>query len=187
MDRKKNSVTIVGRKLSTLPTPLKIPSITSDCSTLFTLPASIAMEAASVSAPMNISKRPDSHAPTTLNVSQNTAAIIITKVGRAVYFPVKIRSIAALRTCSLLSCGLTTVSLQILLIKEKRMSAMAAARSSPRSFSIWQIICSNVSCSFRSRQSRSSTRVSPSASLAAAKRTGIFAADAWSSIRCIIP
>ena len=29
-DRKKNRVTITGRKLSTLPTPLKMPSITSD-------------------------------------------------------------------------------------------------------------------------------------------------------------
>ncbi len=151
MDRKKNNVTIVGRKLSTLPTPLKMPSITSDCSTLFTLPASIAIAAASVKAPIAISKRPESHAPMTLKVSQNTAAIIRTNIGRAVYFPVKIRSIAVLRTCSLLSCGLTTVSLQILLINEKRMSAMAAARSSPRSFSIWQIICSSVSCSFVSR------------------------------------
>ena len=30
MDRKKNSVTIIGRNASTLPTPLKIPSITSE-------------------------------------------------------------------------------------------------------------------------------------------------------------
>ena len=33
MERKKNSVTMIGRKLSTLPTPLNIPSITSECST----------------------------------------------------------------------------------------------------------------------------------------------------------
>ena len=39
-DRKKNRVTITGRKLNTLPTPLNTPSITSECSTSFT-PAAI--------------------------------------------------------------------------------------------------------------------------------------------------
>ena len=36
-DKKKNRVTIVGKKLRTLPTPLKIPSIISECKTSFTL------------------------------------------------------------------------------------------------------------------------------------------------------
>ena len=38
-DRKKNRVTIIGRKLSTLPTPVKIPSMTRLCMALFTLAA----------------------------------------------------------------------------------------------------------------------------------------------------
>ena len=39
-DRKKNSVTIIGRNPSTLPTPLNIPSIISEQSVSFTFPAS---------------------------------------------------------------------------------------------------------------------------------------------------
>ena len=91
-----------------------------------------------------------------------------------------------LRACSRLSRGLTTDDAQTFWIKLKRMSAIAAARSSPRSFSIWQMICSSVSFSFWSSPSRSSTRLSPSASLLAAKRTGMPACSAWSSIRLMI-
>ena len=35
-ERKKNNVTIIGKKLNTLPTPSKIPSIISECNTLST-------------------------------------------------------------------------------------------------------------------------------------------------------
>ena len=51
--------------------------------------------------------------------------------------PVRRRSIFTLRWCSRLSLGLTTVCLQTFSIKPNRISAIAAARSSPRSFSIW--------------------------------------------------
>ena len=38
-DRKKNSVTTIGRKLSTEPTPVKTPSMMSECSAWLTLAA----------------------------------------------------------------------------------------------------------------------------------------------------
>ena len=41
IDKKKNSVTMIGRKLRTLPTPVKIPSITRDRRTLLTFAAPI--------------------------------------------------------------------------------------------------------------------------------------------------
>ena len=52
-DRKKKSVTIIGRKLSTLPTPVNIPSITRLLSALLTFAAVIAasVRAASLSIP----------------------------------------------------------------------------------------------------------------------------------------
>ena len=74
-DRKKNSVTMVGRKLSTLPTPLNTPSMTSDCSTSFTCAVASPDATASVSAEMPASSISDNHAPTTLNVSQNKMCI----------------------------------------------------------------------------------------------------------------
>ena len=63
---------------------------------------------------------------------------------------------------------------------------MDAARSSPRSSSICTMICSIISFSFCSKFNACSTSWSPSTSLLAAKRTGIPALTAWSSIRCII-
>ena len=56
--QKENSVTMIGRKLKTPPTPLKIPSITSECTTLFTCAAVIAWSTTSVSAVI-----PDSRSP----------------------------------------------------------------------------------------------------------------------------
>ena len=148
MDRKKNSVTIIGRKLSTLPTPLKIPSMISDCRTSFTPAAIMPCCTRLVSQPIPISSRLESAAPITLKVSQNTAAIMAMNTGIAVYLPVSTLSIRALLACSLLSWGLMTVCLHTLLIKANRISAMAAARSRPLSFSICCIICSRVSFSF---------------------------------------
>ena len=113
IDRKKNSVTIIGRKASTLPTPLKIPSITSECTTGLIPYAVSAISVISVKAPMPMSRSFESHEPITPNVSQNTSPIIPTKAGIAVYFPVKTLSIFTLRACSLLSLGFTTVSSQI--------------------------------------------------------------------------
>ena len=106
------------------------------------------------------------------------------KQGIAVYFPVRIRSIFSLRILSLLSLGFTTVFSQTFSIKVKRISAIAALRSSPRSFSIWTIRCSIASFSFSSRCSFSKIRWSPSMIFEAAKRIGICASFAWSSIRC---
>ena len=186
-ERNRNNVTIVGRKLNTLPTPLQMPSSTSDCNTSLTSPCAIAIATRSVRSAISISKSPDSQAPMTLNVSQNTIAMIAINAGMAVYFPVRILSILALRACSLLSLGFITVLLHTFRMKEKRISAIAAALSSPRSFSICCMICSTASCSFVSSFSLSMMRLSPSASFDAAKRRGMSASLAWSSIRCMIP
>ncbi len=71
--------------------------------------ADMAASAALESHVIIVSKSPWSHAPMTLKVSQNTRPIMPIKAGIAVYFPVRILSILALRICSLLSLGLTTV------------------------------------------------------------------------------
>ena len=105
------------------------------------------------------------------------------KQGIAVYFPVSMRSIFWLRIRSLLSFGLTTVCSHTFSIKVNRISAIAALRSIPRSFSIWRIKCSIASFSLSSNFRRSMIRASPSIIFAAAKRTGISAAFAWSSIK----
>ena len=55
------------------------------------------------------SNSPCSQAPMTLKVRKNTSAIIPMKAGMAVYRPVRMASIFRLRSCSLLSRGLTTV------------------------------------------------------------------------------
>lgn len=54
-------------------------------------------------------------------------------IGMAVYFPVSSLSIFLLRLCSLLSLGFTTVLEHSSDMKENLISAIAAARSSPRS------------------------------------------------------
>ena len=51
-------------------------------------------------------------------------------------------------SCSLLSFGFTTVSSQTFSIKSKRICAIAAALSRPRSVSICCTICSSISFSF---------------------------------------
>ena len=171
-DRKKNSVTMIGRKLSTLPTPWKMPSITRSWIVWFTFAAVSAWSTSTVSASMPCSSRPCSHAPITLNVSQNTSPMMAMKAGMAVYLPVRKRSIFRERSVSRLSCGLRTAAAQTRPMKSKRMSAMAALRSSFRSVSIWRMMWSSISCSFSSSCSCRSTRSSPSMSLLAAKRTG---------------
>ena len=57
-DKKKNKVTIIGRKLNTLPTPLKMPSITRLCTALFTCATVIAEPTASEILSMPNSKMP---------------------------------------------------------------------------------------------------------------------------------
>ena len=178
IERKKNSITMIGRKLSTEPTPPKMPSTTSERTAGLTPQRSSAAATPSPSAPMPASSHSCSGAPSTSMVSQITSAITIRKIGMAVHFPVRTLSILRLRLYSLLCFGLTTVFSQSLWIKLYRISAMAAARSSPRSASISQIMCSMASLSFWSSLRASSTRLSPSTSLLAAKRTGMPAAAA---------
>ena len=72
-------------------------------------------------------------------------------------------------------------------MNEKRMSAIAACLSRPRSCSIWVMICSIISSSFPVRFSILMISSSPSTILLAAKRTGMSASFAWSSIRCMMP
>ena len=70
--------------------------------------------------------------------------------------------------------------------KEDISSAIAAARSRPRSSSICTMRCSRVSFSFCESFKASMTMASPSMSLEAAKRTGMSARWAWSSMRCMM-
>jgi len=111
--------------------------------------------------------------------------MIAIKHGIAVYFPVKIRSIFSLRIRSLLSFGFTTACSHKRSMKSKRISAIAALRSTPRSVSIWHTICSNISFSFSSSFNCFRISRSPSIAFVAANRTGISAFSAWSSIRWI--
>lgn len=125
---------IIGRKLNTLPTPVKIPSITRECITGLT---SVDLKIPSTRFPnlsIPISRRLWSLAPITLKVRKNTSPIIRMKEGIAVYLPVRILSIRLLLLCDLLSLAFTTVSSHTLLINLKRISAIAADLSSPRSF-----------------------------------------------------
>ena len=96
--------------------------------------------------------------------------------------PVKTLSIFSLLFLSRLSVGLTTVLSHTFSINEKRISAIAALLSSPRSFSICNIRCSIVSFSFWSSCSFSNTSSSPSISFEAANLKGTPALSAWSDI-----
>ena len=164
-----------------------MPSITSECITSFTPKAVSHVSHTAVSLSMPSESISESHAPITLNVSQNTTAIIRINAGIALYLPVSTLSIISDLVRSLLSCGFTTVSWQTPSIKLKRISAIAAALSSPHSFSICSTIVSIILTSSSSNSSRFKIRLSPSTNFVAAKRTGIPCFFAWSSIRCAIP
>ena len=139
MERKKNRVTMTGRKLNTLPTPFAIPSITSECTTGLTFmtvsPASIQDMTPSTS----IVIPSDKNAPIPLNVMKKTNPIMPIKHGIAVYLPVRIRSRFVLLLCSTLSCGRMTVLAQRSSRKEKRILASAASLSNPDSLSRMEI------------------------------------------------
>ena len=184
IDKKKNNTTITGRNDRTLPTPANIPSITSECTTGLIPNAVSPASHTPVNQSIAMLSRSESPAPITPNVSQKTSAIIPAKAGSAVYFPVRKRSIFTLLACALLSTGFTTVLEQTFSIKLKRISASAASRSLPHSFSISEMICSRSSFSFSSSASWVIISLSPSISFVAANLTGIFAFAAWSSIRC---
>ena len=68
MERKKNSVTIIGRNDSTLPTPAKIPSITSEWTTGFIPYAVSPRSTRPVSASIPRLSQSDSAEPMTLKV-----------------------------------------------------------------------------------------------------------------------
>ena len=163
MDRKKNRVTITGRKESTLPTPLNIPSIIRLC-TMGLSPNSVRAE--SVTEESESIPNLHSHckpAPITLNVSQNISNIIAKNTGIAVYLPVSILSIATERRCSLLSVHFFTEPSTTDSIKEYLISARAAFRSNPVSDSICTRQCSISSFSFST--SLRTSAMSPSLSI----------------------
>ena len=81
MDRKKNSVTMVGKKPMTAPTPAPMPSTSSDCATGLSPHASQPAASASRAASTPVLTRSESAAPTKLNVSTNTAAMMAKKHG----------------------------------------------------------------------------------------------------------
>ena len=135
-DRKKNNSIMIGRKLKTLPTPVNIPSITKDRITSLTFQLSKQASILSVRNPIPDSKRSCNHAPITLKVSQNMIPMIPINAGIAVYLPVRKASNFSLLCLSLLSLGLTTDAATSFFIKEKRISAIAADLSIPRSSSI---------------------------------------------------
>ena len=108
IERKKNSMTMMGRKLSTDPTPPKIPSTTSERTASLTSHLARAAPTLSDRASMPWSSHSCSGAPRTSIVSHITSAIITRKIGSAVHFPVRMRSILRLRLYSLLSEGFTT-------------------------------------------------------------------------------
>ena len=68
MDRKKNSTTITGRKLSTAPTPPNTPSIISECIHSDTPARASAASVTPVSASMPLSSRSESVPPIGPNV-----------------------------------------------------------------------------------------------------------------------
>ena len=108
MDRKKNRVTIRGRKLSTLPTPSNMPSSTRLLMVSFTLPASMAFLTRAPSACIPEANRSCKNGPIRKKVRKNTRPIMPMNRGRAVYLPVSRRSIFWLRRCSRLSRGWVT-------------------------------------------------------------------------------
>ena len=95
MERNKKSTTMSGKKESTLPTPAKMPSMMSECTTGLTPQAARPESASVVSAATASSIRPCSHAPITPNVSQKTRPMMTRNEGNAVKRPVRIRSMAS--------------------------------------------------------------------------------------------
>ena len=160
----------MGKKLSTLPTPAKMPSTTR----LFTtglMPYAVNPRSTSaVNASIPEVNSVESELPMTLNVNQNTRNITPKNTGNAVYFPVRILSIFTLLRCSLLSWLFTTEASTTPSINVYRISASASLRSNRVSCSISSTLCSMSSSSFWSSSSRSDSEGSPSINLVAQKR-----------------
>ena len=179
-------VTTIGVMGTIVDTALRAPSTMSECRTGLA-PAAVRPSSASVTRESTPSATSCCRkAPMTLKVRTNTAPMMSTKSGSAVHLPVSRRSMRRLVSRSRLSRGLTTAAETMRSMNEKRMSAIAAARSSPRSCSIWETMRSTVSSSAWSRPRAEAVSSSPSTNFVAAKRTGTLARSAWSSTRCMI-
>ena len=107
-ERKRNSSTISGRKLSTLPTPSKIPSSTRLWITSFTWTAVIPRAVRFFRYSMPDASRSCRYGPIRKNVRKNTSPMIPINRGIAVYLPVSTWSIFRLLACSRLSFGRIT-------------------------------------------------------------------------------
>ena len=94
---------MIGRKLNTLPTPAKTPSMSRLCTTGFSPYAVSPLSQTAVNASIPIASQSLRAAPTTWNVSQKIKNMISRNIGIARYLFVSTPSIFTLRMCSLLS------------------------------------------------------------------------------------
>ena len=84
MERNKKSTTIIGRKVSTLPTPVSTPSTASERTTSLVPNALRPASAEAMTAAMPSSISPCNATPITPNVSQKTRPMITRNAGMAV-------------------------------------------------------------------------------------------------------
>ena len=105
---------MIGKKLSTLPMPVKTPSVTSPVRIGLTLALSIAFFVMSVRLEIPASNRFCRLPPIRSKVSQKISPMMRMNIGMAVNLPVRMRSILTLRRCSRLSAGFVTVREQTL-------------------------------------------------------------------------
>ncbi len=108
---------MMGRKLSTVPTPAYTPSITSERTTWLMPQLCKALSLATVNLSMSACSRSCRLPPITSKVSQKMRHMMATNTGKAVQRPVSTLSTSRLRLCSLLSLGFTTVPAHTLLMK----------------------------------------------------------------------
>ena len=94
---------MIGRKLNTLPTPAKTPSMSRLCTTGFNPYAVSPLSQTAVNASIPTASQSLNAAPTTWNVSQKIKNMISRNIGIARYLFVSTPSIFTLRMCSLLS------------------------------------------------------------------------------------
>ena len=177
---------MVGKKPITAPTPAPTPSTSSDCATGLRSHASQPAASASRAASTPVLTRSESAAPTKLNVSTNTAAMMAKKHGIPVKRPVRSLSTETLRLCSRLSCGRTTVLSHRFARKAKRMLASAASASMPASASMAAVSSRTDETADSGRSSLRAISSSPSTIFVAAKRAGTDACSAYGSMMCAV-
>ena len=117
MERKKNSVTIVGRKDRTDPTPTHTPSISRECTAALIPRFASAWSSRPVSPSIPSESQSESTAPMTLNVRKNVSSITHRKIGMPKYLCVSTRSIWMERCSSRAFPFFLTASLQALAMK----------------------------------------------------------------------